>query len=233
MDRTLKKCNGTNDNTKGLGCGKPNLKRTYGLCRMCYIDWLINTESGKEHLNKSKIKGQKIVKEKKIKIEKAKFVKMKIEVTDFSKKLQDKVQLIARLIDKGLPCLATELYPNQMHGGHVYSKGSNQSMRYNLHNIHRQSAQSNHFHNDDIKMQEGLVREYGEGYLDFLKSCKQTPPLKFMKPDYEGFYRKACGLANDLIKLDATYTAEERIKERNRINIKIGIYRLKHSVYEL
>ena len=34
---------------------------------------------------------------------------------------------------------------NQMHAGHVYSRGSNPMLRFNLHNIHRQSAQSNHF----------------------------------------------------------------------------------------
>lgn len=131
-----------------------------------------------------------------------------------------------------MPCLATQKHARQIHGGHVLSRGSQPSIKYNLHNIHRQSAQSNHWQADDIKMREGLEREYGKEYLDFVLSLKQTRALKFTKPQYLAFYRIACDIVNDLRKQGKTFNTKERIEMRNKLNIKLGIYHLRHSRYD-
>ena len=73
----------------------------------------------------------------------------KATITDWGKKLQDKVQEILRLIDFGQACLARQYIPKQTHSGHLVSRSAAANMKYNLHNMFAQSAQSNHFQNDD------------------------------------------------------------------------------------
>ncbi len=84
-------------------------------------------------------------------------------------KLQTEINAIVRIIDKGLPCLARNIHANQIHAGHIYSRGGTPCLRYNLHNIHRQCAQSNHFQSDDLKLRQGLINEYGRDYMDYLE----------------------------------------------------------------
>jgi len=227
----LKKCKG-HGKALGSGCDRMALRRRYGLCDRCFIDWLLYTNRGKEHLEKSKLLGKKKARKRAERIEKAKIRKLKEQVTDYKKKLQTKVNEIVRLIDIGQPCLATQRHAKQMHAGHVFSRGSQPSMKYNLHNIHRQSAQSNHWQADDIKMREGLVREYGQDYLDFVVTLKATKALKFSKPQYKAFWQIACVIVNDMRRDGKTYNRQERIEMRNWVNIKLGIYHLKHSKYD-
>ena len=142
-------------------------------------------------------------------------------------KIQKEIQAIARTIDSELPCLATGNF-GQIHGGHVFSKGSHPQMRYNLHNIHRQNAQSNYSHNDDGLLREKLAEEYGEEYLDKLKELRKLPPLKISMPDLYEVYRKARKLHRELKKtlkpLDKPLPKAMRIRLREEINNKLGIY---------
>ncbi len=225
-----KKCKG-HGKAKGFdACG--TLTRVdrlrYGLCGDCYIKWLLNTPEGKEKIQKSKITAKKKVEQSKKKETRRK----KQEVTDYSKKLQSKVNEIARLIDKGLPCLARECFPQQMHGGHIFSRGAFPSMRYNLHNVHRQSAQSNHFGNDDGLLREKLSYEYGFDYFDWLGSLRRTPALKFTNKEYCDLYRNACRLVNDLKRKGLQYTKQERIELRNLYNKKLNIYSIEFCNYK-
>jgi hypothetical protein len=59
------------------------------------------------------------------------FLKEKRAMINYKVKLQNKVQEIARLIDHHLPCLARGKF-GQMHGGHIYSKGSSPNCKFNL-----------------------------------------------------------------------------------------------------
>ena len=150
--------------------------------------------------------------------------KQRDALTNWKNELQDEINLIARLIDKDLPCLAKGKYANQMHGGHIFSRGSNPTIRYCLHNIHRQSAQSNHFQNEDGLLREGLVKEYGQDYMDFISELRKAPSLNYTNEDFHEFTKKARLVVSKLKKLDKTYTLEKRIELRNQINIELGIY---------
>jgi hypothetical protein len=226
-----KKCKGINRANGYDGCGNMVIFRKYGLCRSCYVTWLTTTEEGKEVINRAKLTGKRKVREE----EKKKLKKMKNEVTDFKKKLQNKVNQIVRLIDKDQPCLATGTRKGQVHAGHVFSRGAFPSMRYNLHNIHRQSARSNHFQADDIKLREGLRSEYGSEYFEHLEKCKETPALKFTQAEWQQFYVKARKLHNELKStLEGIKPNEkDRIELRNYINIKLGIYHHKYAFFKL
>jgi hypothetical protein len=151
----------------------------------------------------------------------------------FKERLQTKIQEISRLIDKGMPCLATKAIPKQMHGGHVFARGGNSYMAMNLHNIHRQSAQSNHFQNDDGLMKEGLKNEYGEDYLEFVSNLRRTPNPNLNNMEYASIYKKAYKVANKLIKLNQEYSLKKRIELRNEVNLELGIYDKEYCVFNL
>jgi hypothetical protein len=207
--------------------GKAN--RVYGLGRSCgcFQKWLLSTEEGSEVLNKAKIVGKKKVEKevrKKSKEEKEKLI-------DYRKKLQTEIQKISRLIDIGLPCLARGYHADQIHGGHIFSRGSNSTMALNLHAIHRQSAQSNHFQNEDGLLKEGLVKEYGQEYFDFISELRRTPQIKYSNIEYKEFYRTACSISNMLKKKGARYELKERIEMRNEINKTLGIYSEEFCVF--
>lgn len=57
IERKEKKCKGTGK-SKNYGCGELKIIHRYGLCSKCFVDWLYNSEEGKKHLNKAKIKGK-------------------------------------------------------------------------------------------------------------------------------------------------------------------------------
>ena len=159
-------------------------------------------------------------------------IKVNIENSGvFKDRLQTKIQEITRLIDKGLPCLATGVIPKQMHGGHVFARGGNSYMAMNLHNIHRQSAQSNHFQNDDGLMKEGIKNEYGEEYLEFISNLRRTPCPEISPLEYGVIYKKSCKVANKLIKLNLAYPLKKRIELRNEINLELGIYSSEYCIF--
>ena len=158
--------------------------------------------------------------------------KMVEELTNWSQKLMTKIQEIARLIDHGQPCLARGVMANQFHGGHVYSRGSNPQIKYNLHNIHRQSAQSNHFQNDDGLLREGLVKEYGQEYMDFISELRTIQSHKLKNEDCMNFYKVACKIAARLKKDLKPYEKEDRIILRSQVNLALEIYPEQYCVFQ-
>jgi hypothetical protein len=226
----MKKCKGIGRAKAHPGCGEPSEKRRYGLCHYCFIDWVKNTDEGEEWvksrlLPKAKAKAKASIAKQERKAKKS-FI-------NYSGKLQSKIQELARLIDIGLPCLARGIHPNQMHGGHVFSKGHNKTIAFNLHNIHRQSAQSNHFGNDDGIFRDGLVKEYGLSYFEFISELRQCPPIKLTNDEYKKKYQLASKLARDLRANGyVSKSPEERIEMRNAINKLLNIYSEKYSVYD-
>ena len=171
------------------------------------------------------VENQKAADLKKQKLEEKKLItKYKENTTNYSKILQDNINKIVRLIDKGQPCLARGNKPKQIHAGHVFARGGNPSIRYNLHNIHRQSAQSNHYQNDDGILKEGLVKEYGQDYMTFISELRRTKALNYSNIQYKHFNELALDIIRMLVKKDCIYSLAERISLRNEINNTLEIY---------
>lgn len=156
--------------------------------------------------------------------EKQKLDKMKFDVTNWKNKLQTKVQEICRLIDYEQPCTATGIVSAKFAGGHVFSKGGNPQMRFNLHNIHKQSFYSNSPSNHDSVLRDGIQRIYGKEYLEFIQSLQKEEQPKFSNSHYGEIYKIACKLANELRKNNYKRTAQERIEQRNKVNLALNIY---------
>lgn len=148
------------------------------------------------------------------------------------KKLQKEINGLARDVDYGLPCLAKGTYPNQMHGGHVFSVGSSNGMRFNLHNIHRQSAQSNHFQNEDGLLREGLKSEYGDAYFDFLNSMRGFTLPKESASYWNDILKTTREARREVQKsVNRILTVKERIELRNSLNNTLGIYPSNYSIF--
>lgn len=228
ISKKPKKCKGIGKAQGVMGCGGLFLKRTFGLCNNCLHDFLFETDAGKMVFH------SRIIPKAKAKIKKENTEntrKLREKVVNYKDELQKKINLIVRLIDKDLPCLAKGIYPNQMHAGHIFSRGSSPEIRFNLHNIHRQSAQSNHFQNEDGLLREQLQKEYGKEYYRFLCELRCLKQLKYKNDDYLNFYKKASKIALKLKKENKTYSILERIELRNQINLELNIYEPEYCVF--
>lgn len=222
-------CKPVNSKTRGYdGCGKESNYRKFGLCPSCLFDWMQTDERGKIYYQ-SQFKPKVKAKVKRTKDQE--FKKKKEDITNWRVKLQKKVQEIARLIDNGLPCLARGTF-GQIHGGHIFAKGGHSTMALNLHNIHRQSAYSNTYLNDDGLLRERLCEEYGYDYLEFIRSINHNSPLKFSNLEYKEKYETACIISNELKKKDLEYKLKDRIDLRNKINTILEIYEEKYCLYK-
>lgn len=155
--------------------------------------------------------------------------KMKIEnlSTDGyrSKYTQPLINKIARLIDNGQRCIATNNL-GKMSGGHYHSVGSNRSIALNLHNIHIQSYESNGPKGgDQIKYRHGLIRVYGPEYADFVDMdlCK-VGPIKVTKQELIELGPLLRSIIKRLENENKVRTPQERMDLRKQLNIEIGIY---------
>lgn len=224
-----KPCKGTGD-AKGRGCGALTFHRVYGLGKMCgcYSDWLLNTAKGKQKLAKSITSGKSIV-EKEIK-KKESEVKANQKIAILTpdkyraKYLQPIINEIARLIDYGQSCIASDCF-GKMNGGHYISVGSNRTTALNLHNIHIQSFESNHHKSgDQIRYRLGVIDRYGNNYFKFIESLQQHKPLHLSTSEMVEIASLASKIRSDLKRNLEQKTAYERIELRNKINLELGIY---------
>lgn len=229
METKAKPCSGIGKAKGVKGCGKEFKHRIYGLCASCLSDFIFGTDAGKLIMQKRIIpKAKKVSGQKK----KEQTKRLKEKITNWREKLQLKIQEIVRLIDKGQPCPARGYTNCQFHAGHVYARGGNSTIALNLHNIHRQSAQSNHWQNDDLLFREGLKNEYGEDYVGFIGELRRTSQLKYKNEDYHHFYKKASQIALKLKKDYFAYPKQTRINLRNEINEQLGIYEKEFCIFE-
>ncbi len=221
-----------------ISCGDlTNVERLkYGLCPKCYISWIMDTEPGKIHMQKAILKGRKIVKTNNDKKNREEKAKTKIELMSTDKYraeyLQPIINEIARLIDYGQSCIATGNF-GKMNGGHYISVAANRTTALNLHNIHIQSFESNHFKSgDSIKYRHGLIERYGNGYFEYIEYIQRHKALHLKKADIIEIALKASSIRSELKKNIEQRTPCQRIELRNEINLKLGIYDYEFCVFK-
>lgn len=234
----MKPCKGNYRVNNFQGCGtNDGYNRKFGLCPKCLYKWTQESSLGKEWFNKQTAFKQAKNNRKKS-VEKTKQTRqMKIDLMSnteyWSKELQPKINLIARLIDHGHPCIATGNF-GKMAGGHYVSVGSNRTLSLNLHNIFIQSFASNSFKGGDtLKYQIGLKNTFGEDYFNFIESLPQCPSLNITKIEMIEYRETAMEIIKDLKNDDKSIrTPNERIELRNKVNQELGIYEKQFSFYD-
>jgi len=228
MRNTLKKCRGIGKAQGFSGCGTMQLVRTYGLGHSCgcYYKWLRETLEGQKKVSQATLKAKKTVIKKKAKADREKKQSYSID-----QKLNEAIQLIARLIDFGQPCLARGYAASSYDGGHLYSKGSNASLRWNLHNVHAQCSKSNQSLKEDGLMWQGLKRVYGENYFEYVQSFKQLSYSGIKLIDKKHALEQTKQIIKHLKGSAQVYTNLERIELRNIINQKLNLYPINYCVF--
>lgn len=147
-------------------------------------------------------------------------------LSDFKNDLQKEINTIVREIDKGHPCIATGTMEGKRNSGHYISIGANQTLRFHLENIWNQSEHSNMWKSGDtIRYQEGIIKLYGKGYLEYLNSLQS---LKTINITIEEIKEKI-SIARSIIKWirlqDREFTTNERLELRKKFNEQLGIYK--------
>lgn len=220
-----KKCKGSGKAKDFIGCGEIHYIKSFGLCDKCFKEWMLTTESGELFLNKNILKAKNIIRKFKAKKDKEKSIEI-MSVDEYrSKYVQPIFNEIARLIDYGQPCIATGYYTGKMNGGHYIAVGTNRTLALNLHNIHIQSFSSNSWKGgDNVKYRNGLLRVYGQEYLDRVDALQQIKPIHLSKEDLIEIKNKAIKIRNGLRESLVERLPHERIDLRDVLNRSIGIF---------
>ena len=218
-------CKGTNK-AIGHGCGELKYIHRFGLCSKCFGTWLYSTDSGNELLEKSKIKGKKIVDQKEKKEWKERKEKTKT-LSDWKNDLQKEINLIVRLIDKGHHCISSQRdLGKSFDAGHLFSRGSNPHIRYHLFNIWAQSVADNQYKSGNpIGFINGIEQTFGTEIKEYCISLKGLPELKISIDEIKQFIQSARQIVKELKSNDKVYSTIERIELRHKYQKELGIYK--------
>jgi len=228
MKQKEKKCKGTGK-AVGSGCDTLTMFRKYGLCKKCYTGWLLNTTEGKKVLERQSFSAVK--KGKQIKRKSWEERKRKMDVIantgKYKQTLQNEINKLSRMIDDkfGYGCISCHVsHGVQFAGGHRFSVGSNASLRYNLHNIHKQCNLkcNNHLSGNPEGYDQGLVMRYGRNYVEKVKSLKRDYPYIGLK---ETDYPELIKNTRAIIRQFDSYRFTSGSHAREMCNKLIGIYK--------
>lgn len=146
---------------------------------------------------------------------------------DWMKDLEAVINPIARLIDYGQPCISCGGF-GKPQAGHFHSVGSNNSLRYNLHNIFGQDFRCNVELSGNLQgYDEGLIKIYGEEYWKYVKfgiKNEYHQPLKLQLYEIKEMISACRILIKELEANKKERTPQERIELRNELNFRIGLY---------
>lgn len=150
---------------------------------------------------------------------------------NYESDLEETIREISALIDSSVDCCLScqsKISPtNKANAGHRFAVGGNNSLRFNLDNIHRQGVCCNmHKNGNPDGYDEGMIRVYGKPYYEYVKfELKGIYPLvKMTIPELMAKRALAMKIRNELKKKGLDYSPDERLKLREQINSEIGIY---------
>ena len=152
---------------------------------------------------------------------------LKVEVPKKSNKivLQDEINKLARFIDSKFryDCIdcGRALYL-QVHGSHYHDVGSNEMIRFNLHNIHTSASDCNRWHGGRKEGYfGGLVHRYGNDYAIFVKEELKTVTHGKLS---DGDYVEKIKIVRGLIRSIDTFKFTDGKQAREMLNKIINIY---------
>lgn len=201
---------------KCKNCGE-TFEKSKPLQATCSIKCAI--EYTKQQEEKKKQKAWR--KEKKEKREKLKTKK------DYEGDLQAEINLLARLIDKGCPCMMCGMPMSRINGCHYHSVGSNNSLRFNLLNVWAGCHSCNAMKGGNIiGYDEKLIETYGREKWEYIKFTlkRESALIKLSVDEIKEVIKKCRHINRSLTKLDKVYSAQNRWIMREKYNKQLGIY---------
>jgi len=168
-----KPCKGTGKAINFVGCGTPSLYRKFGLCPICWPQFLLTTSEGDEVLKSTQIRAKKHVQKEQKKEQSVKKEENRSK-SYFEKQLEHEINAIVRLIDADKGCISCnhgweKPWTRQAHAGHKVSVGSNPTLRYNLFDIFVQCSICNNWKSgNEREYDKGLIAHYGHEILEYI-----------------------------------------------------------------
>lgn len=151
------------------------------------------------------------------------------DVPYYKKKLQDKVQAIARHLDFGKGCISCGKPPlGMIYGGHRWAKGDYSQVRLDLHNISAQCFSCNDRKSGNIDgYLKGLQERYGVEYKEYVQSLPVLyTEIKYNLHEIKLAYAKAVKIESTLKSNLKRYSPEEVIELKNQFNVELGYHQL-------
>ena len=196
---------------------------------------MLNTPDGQTKLLKASLNASKDVKRQKAMESKEhvarlskKLDRMK-KLPELKKELQPFINKIARLIDKGVPCMMCGIpIKGVANGCHYHGSRSNDPIRFDLNNIHIGDYGCNGPKGGNILgYDERLIEVYGRSYWEYVKFqlVRDHPYCGLRKPDIAEIMIKAKETIKELEKLNLAYPPAMRLKLRTEINKRLNIYK--------
>lgn len=146
----------------------------------------------------------------------------------FKLTLAKECQKLARMIDTkfGYNCIDCDRpFAAQQDGGHFKSKGSNQSLAYNLHNIHSQRSECNCNGiggGRERQYYNGLVKRYGQEYANYVDVGLQKEYKYIGLKNVE--IPQKIEIVRKIIRDFDTFVLTDGKQARELFNTIIGIY---------
>jgi hypothetical protein len=197
-------------------CGK-NYKPDRPLSQVCSFQCAYKL-SAKRSLEKE---------EKNWKKEKAKLKEGLKKHSDYEKELQVEINHIVRLIDKGHKCMMCGNEMKKINACHYHSVGSNNSLRFHLHNNWSGCESCNSYKGGNINGYDvQLLKHFTETQWKFIKFeiVREFQYLKLSKEELIEKRKIAQIIVKSLEKIDLRYNTEERWQLRTHYNLILGIY---------
>lgn len=147
-------------------------------------------------------------------------------LADYKADLQDSINKIVRLIDKGHPCISSGQINYTVHAGHLISRGNDDTLRFHLFNIWAQSDSENTYNGgNQTGMRENILALFGKPVLEIIDTLKaKYPSLHMSKADCIETKLVANKIIKELEADNKIYSLEERIELRLKINERLSIY---------
>lgn len=200
-------------------------KQTQSLfCSVNCLQEFSDTDKGKEYIERISLKVKK-EREKKERV-----IRKELGIELYPNKnrsnLQKEINRLSKLIDAKCgyqTCICCHRdFGKQTDAAHYHSVGSNQTLRFNLHNIHSASSYCNNYSNTHLSgYLVGLEARYGILYKIRVVSLPQV--YKSLKLSAKDIHNKLI-LVRSLIKNFDDYEFNNGIEGRELFNQLIGIY---------
>lgn len=146
-------------------------------------------------------------------------------LADWKKDLEPLINRIVRTIDFEQRCISCG-GGKKMFAGHYHSVGANDSLRFNLHNIHGQCFSCNGMKGGNVvKYNQGLKAIYSHEYKEFVECdlVRLYPRIDLDVFEIKFLMRRARQILKELPE-ERTYNERERIELRTELNNQLGIY---------
>ena len=166
-----KKCKGINKAKAHPGCGELHLKRRFGLCPYCLLDWMDNFEEGREWREKQFLpKVRASMQKTRRKKDKETREKLKT-ITQLINEARKPFQRWIRKRDEKQPCISCgNLNSPVWDAGHYLKAEVFTGLIFDEMNVNKQCRKCNtYLGGNEVEYRKGMVKKYGLEAVRYLE----------------------------------------------------------------